>query len=284
MHKRHFGKDSNVLVIQAGGPLLNPTLPQDQLDRQREEDPLAARSEQDALFRDELRQFLDDLLIDRAIEVGCLSRPRSLDCEHVAFVDPSGGRKDSMTLAIAHQSARGRVVLDKLYVHPAPFDPDEAVKRCAEVLSAYGLSSVMGDAYAGEWPPSAFRKHGITYVPSIEDKSAIYNACLPLFTSNRVELLDAPVLTTELRLLEARTRPGGRADAVNHPPNGHDDAANSVCGALWRASHQLPSRPGIGSGNVTQTRHDYDPLNDSDRQQRDDPRPSYARPILYLND
>jgi hypothetical protein len=236
MFKRHFGRASDVLVIQAGGPLLNPTLPEARLARQREEDPLAARSEQDALFRDELRQFLDDLLIDRAVLGGCLSRPRSVDFEYVAFVDPSGGRKDAQTLAIAHQEIAGRVVLDKLHVVKAPFNPEEAVQRCAEVLSAYGLSTVMGDSYGGEWPPSAFRKHGITYIAAPEDKSAIYNACLPLFTANRIELLDVPILITELRLLEARTRPGGRPDSVDHPPNAHDDAANSVCGALWRAS------------------------------------------------
>jgi hypothetical protein len=237
MFKRHFARASDVLVIQAGGPTLNPTLPEEQLAKQREEDPLAARSEQDALFRDELRQFLDDLSIDYAVQTGCLSRPRSPDYEYVAFCDPSGGRKDSMALAISHQEIGGRVVLDKVHVVKAPFDPDEAVQRCAEVLSAYGLSTVMGDAYGGEFPPSAFRRHGISYIQSPEDKSTIYNAVLPLFTARRVELLDVPILITELRLLEARARPGGKPDFVDHPPNnGHDDVCNAACGALWRAS------------------------------------------------
>jgi hypothetical protein len=236
MHKRHFGKASEVLVIQAGGPTLNPTLSEDRLAKQREEDPLAARSEQDAMFRDELRQFLDDLSIDYAVQTGCLSRPRGPEYEYVAFCDPSGGRKDSMALAIGHQEIGGRVALDKVHVVKAPFDPDEAVQRCAEVLSAYGLSTVMGDAYGGEFPPSAFRRHGIAYMQSPEDKSTIYNAVLPLFTAKRVEILDVPILITELRLLEARTRPGGRPDLVDHPPNGHDDVSNAACGALWRAS------------------------------------------------
>jgi hypothetical protein len=56
-----------------------------------------------------------------------------------------------------------------------------------------------------------------------------------LFTTDRVELLDLPKLATELRLLERRSRPGGKGDLVDHPPRGTDDIANATCGALWLA-------------------------------------------------
>ena len=43
LHKRHYGRDdSPVLIWQATAPEMNPTLPQDYLDRMEIEDPEAA--------------------------------------------------------------------------------------------------------------------------------------------------------------------------------------------------------------------------------------------------
>ena len=49
--------------------------------------------------------------------------------------------------------------------------------------------------------------------------------------SRRVELLDHPKLLAQLGSLERRTARGGR-DAIDHPPNAHDDVANVVAGAV----------------------------------------------------
>jgi hypothetical protein len=48
MHREHFGRASDVLVIQAGGPVLNPTIDAEFIERARKDDPIAARSEWDA--------------------------------------------------------------------------------------------------------------------------------------------------------------------------------------------------------------------------------------------
>jgi len=236
MFREHYAKDSDVLVIQAGGPVLNPTIDSAVIDRARAEDPTAARSEWDAQFREDISQFLDDVLIDRALAPGCKSRPRQIEHTYLAFCDPSGGRHDAMTLAVSHQARGGRAVLDRLIVSAPPFEPDAAIEKYAEVLGAYGLASVTGDRYGGEWVPAAFRKHSINYRTTEDDKSAIYSAALALSAAGRVDLLDVPLLETELRLLERRPRPGGRGDSIDHPPRAHDDAANAACGALWLAS------------------------------------------------
>lgn len=70
MHREHFGKPSRVLVIQAGGLTLNPTLSADAIGRARAEDPLAARSEWDAQFREDISQFLTDDIINPALRPG----------------------------------------------------------------------------------------------------------------------------------------------------------------------------------------------------------------------
>jgi hypothetical protein len=236
MWKAHFGRSSDIMVIKSGGGLLNPTLDREALDRQRAEDPLAARSEQDAEFREDISQFLPDADIDAALCPGVRSRPRQSGVVYTAHCDPSGGRHDSMALAISHLEASGQVLLDKLVVAHPPFTPETVVEQFAETLGAYGLNSVRGDGYAAEWVTTPFARHGITYQQTREDTSEIFVACLPLFSNKLVQLLDAPILETELRLLERRPRPGGKGDLVSHPPRGHDDVAIAALGSILAAS------------------------------------------------
>ncbi len=245
MHRSHYGQRSDVLVIKAGGPVLNPTISADFIERARAEDPIAARSEWDAEFREDIAQFLDDELIDRAVSQGRKELPYVAGRNYVAFTDSSGGRHDAFTIAIAHgetakiaQVEGTKAVLDRLLIQPAPFEPEIIVQRFAEQLRAFGLGRVTGDRYGAEWVAASFRRYGIAYDACDLDKSALYVECLPLFTQNRVELLDIPKLLTELRLLERRPRPGGRGDFVDHPPRGTDDAANAAMGALWLAGRR----------------------------------------------
>jgi hypothetical protein len=287
MFRQHFAKPSRVLVIKAGGPTLNPTIDQDVIAQARIDDPIAARSEWDADFREDISQYLEDALIDQALSPGTKSRPRQEGCVYAAFCDPSGGRHDSMTLGIAHQEVGGKVVLDKLIKTTPPFEPDTVVALYAQTLGAYGLSRVVGDRYAGEWVSAAFRRHSIQYVPSPQDKSAIYVDCLPLFTQGMVTLVDSPALETELRLLERRPRPNGKGDLVDHPPRACDDAANSALAALLLASRH----PTVGveaRATVARTLSDYDPMTlDEDRARRrqpEDRRPAWMRPTIYFDD
>jgi hypothetical protein len=243
-HRKYFGDDDaspRGIYIQAESRELNPSIDEQDIADAMEDDPAAALSEYGGHFRADLEGLLDDATVDGAIVPGRRMLARSLKCKHVAFCDPSGGRQDSFTLAIAHQEPApdgkqaGRVMLDALLGVAPPFDTEETVKNMAETLKAYGLRQVHGDQYAGEWVPAAFTRHGITYKPSELSRSEIYLEVLPLFSQGRIELLDLPVLRTQLLLLERRTRAGGR-DSVDHPRGAHDDHANAACGALNRAA------------------------------------------------
>jgi hypothetical protein len=151
-----------------------------------------------------------------------------------AFVDPSGGSNDAMTLAISHIEGR-RVVLDCLLERRAPFSPDSVVGEFAGTAKAYGISTVTGDRYAGEWPAERFQVHGIRYEPAELNRSELYLCFLPLLNSGRLELLDHPRMVSQFCGLERRTSRGGR-DTVDHAPGSHDDIANAVAGAAWLAS------------------------------------------------
>ncbi len=236
-YRKYFGNDAETrgLYIQASSRDLNPTLDEASIADAMEDDPTAAQSEFLGVFRADLEGFLDDATVDAAIVSNRRELPRVAAHKYVAFCDPSGGRSDSFTLAIAHQQkgtdGAERLVLDAVRSVAPPFDPAAAAQTMAQTLRDYGLSEVCGDQYAAEFVPSAFRQHGITYKPSEKSRSEIYLDVLPHFSRGAVELLDVPQLRTQLLLLERRTRSGGR-DSVDHPRGAHDDLANSVCGAL----------------------------------------------------
>jgi hypothetical protein len=150
---------------------------------------------------------------------------------YIAFCDPSGGVSDAMTLAIGHLGSGDKCVLDAVLEIRPPFDPEQAVAQCAALLRRYGITTIYGDKYAGEWPVARFREHGIEFVQSAKPKSDIYHDLLSLITSRRIELLDIPRISTQLCGLERRTARSGK-DSIDHVPGGHDDLANAVAGML----------------------------------------------------
>ncbi len=261
LYKQYYGDQGNGrgLFIQASTRTLNPTIGEEVITEAMNSDPEAARSEWLAEFRSDLTEAFPGADITLATQPGRRMLPRMPGQRYVAFLDPSGGRHDAMTLAIAHREGQERVVLDVLKIQAPPFDVESTLQNFAETLSAYGLSTAWGDRYGAEWVRQSFARYGIAYTPSDHDKSTIYSSMIPLFAQGFVELLDVPRLDTELRLLERKVRPGGRGDSIDHGRNGHDDCANAACGALLYAANQpADSRDGYESG-ITHAATNYSP-------------------------
>ena len=234
-YKRHHGvDDSRALVWQAATRVMNPTIPQAEIDAEYEADPARAAAEYGALFRSDLESFVAREVVDAAVVPGRHELPPISGTRYVAFTDPSGGSADSMTLAIAHADRDGRAILDAVRVRKPPFSPEAVVVDFAAVLKSYGVYKIGGDRYAGEWPRERFREHGIAYELSDRPKSDIYRDTLPILNSGKVELLDLPRLTAELCGLERRTARSGK-DSIDHAPGAHDDVANAAAGALLMA-------------------------------------------------
>jgi hypothetical protein len=232
IYQRHFGAkgDPQVLVAQGATRDFNPTLSQRVIDRAMERDPAAAGAEYLALFRTDIESFITRDVVEAAIVQGRHELAPALGY-HAAFVDPSGGSSDSMTLAIARRAPNGRAVLVALRERRPPFSPEAVVDEFCDLLKSYGLHAVTGDHYAGEWPRERFLLHGVRYVVADKAKSDIYRDCLPLLNSGKVELLDHPRLIAQFCGLERRTARSGK-DSIDHAPGGHDDVANAVAGAL----------------------------------------------------
>lgn len=230
--KKHHGRPGNVLVVQAPTWIMNPNLPRDGefLSEAFEDDPASAAAEYGAEFRKDIEAFVALEVVEACISRGTFERPRQSGVTYRAFVDPSGGSNDSMTLAIAHQEG-DMAVLDAVRERKPPFSPEAVVSEFCGLLKVYGLREVTGDRYAGEWPREQFRKLGVTYELAEKPRSDLYRDFLPVLNSGRADLLDSKKLVTQLVGLERRVARGGR-ESIDHAPNGHDDVANAAAGAV----------------------------------------------------
>jgi hypothetical protein len=242
LHRRHYGKDdSTTLIWQASAPQMNPTLPANYIERMREDDPEAYRSEVLGEFRAGVSTFFDADQLAACVVEGRRELGPAESISYTAFVDPSGGSRDAFTLAIAHLNGQ-RVTIDCMRAWTPPFNPTGATAEAATLLKSYCCREVTGDRYAGEWPREAFRAHGIEYEVSELDRSGLYMELLPAVNAGMVELLDDAQLLRELRGLERRRGTAGR-DRVDHRPGSHDDLANSLAGAVWLARQMVDAVP-----------------------------------------
>ncbi len=238
--RRAWGQDDpDLLVWRAASTVMNPTLAEARLERERRCDPLRFAREYEAAFAEDLEAFLPAAWVEAAVVVGRRELPTREGVGYAAAVDPSGGGADAFTLAIAHREGDGsssRVVLDVLRGWARVGSGLEAVvEEVATTVRRYGLREVVGDRYAAGWVRGAFEARGVRYVEAPVDKSAAYLELEPLLAQGRLELLDHPVLARELVMLERRPRPGGKT-LVDHPRGGHDDHANAVALAVLAAA------------------------------------------------
>ncbi len=238
-YRRYFGQDNaDVLVWQADTRAMNPSVPQRFIDAAYERDAVAAAAEYGAQFRSDLEAFINRESVEASQRPDPIRIPPARGIGYTAFVDPSGGRRDAMTLAIAHHdSSAKRVIVDAAVERRPPFSPEDVVADFAGILKEYRLTRVSGDRYAGEWPREAFKRHGVTYEVATKVRSELYRDTLPLFTSGKLELPPGQRIALQFASLERRTSRSGR-DSIDHPPGAHDDLANAIAGVAVMAGQR----------------------------------------------
>ena len=233
--REHWGRDDSRVLVWRGTSLeMNSSLDPEIVNRAYQDDPASAAAEYGAEFRSDIAAFVARGVLDACTVLDRFEIPVLSGTTYYAFVDPSGGSSDAMTLAIAHEQD-GVAVLDLLREVKPPFSPEAVTGHFAETLQAYGLREVTGDRYGGEWPRERFQTHGINYQLADRPKSDLYRELLPMLNSGKVELLDSRVLHAQLAGLERRTARGGR-DSIDHARGAHDDLANAAAGALLLAA------------------------------------------------
>lgn len=229
--KAHFANDASnrVLVAQAPSRTMNPTLPQSIIDEAMADDPEAARAEYLAEFRSDISSFLDVELIERATRSRPLELPPREGEQYFGFVDPNGGGSDEFTMGIAH--VEGDLTVVDMVRGRSKVSPAAIAEEFAAIFKQYRIGAVYGDRYAGRWPADEFRKHGIEYLASELDRSALYLELMARLNSGAVILPPDDKLKRQLGNLERRTHRSGR-DTIDHPPGSNDDRANAVAGAV----------------------------------------------------
>lgn len=272
MVSRHHGKDgSDVLAWVSDSRTMNPTLSEKMIARELEADPVGARAEWLSVFRDDVESYLGvDLLRSAVIAGRVADLPLPRGVQAVGFIDPSGGRQDSYTAAVASLDARSRrVVVHAVREARPPFSPEAVTREFAELFKSYGVAEVVCDRWGGEWVHELWRRHGVGVAASEETASELYLELLALVASGRVELPDNQRLQTQLLQLERRTRPGGK-DLVAHPPGLHDDVANSVAGAVVAAARS----EAVAGGVAFSVEHDTRPEGSCEGWEHGESRPA----------
>ena len=230
-YKKHFGANGSILVAQAPSLTMNPTLPPRIVADAMKDDAARASAEYLAQFRSDIASLIDPQLIEDCTRPKPRELPRCSRTRYLAFTDPAGGGQDEFTLAIGHME-RDAVIIDA--VRGLRGSPASIAKEYADFMRTYGVRTVTGDRYAGRWSRDEFEKHGIKYIVSEMDRSALYLEMLAYLNSGSVELPPDPKLSRQLQSLERRTGRSGK-DLIDHAPGGHDDLANAVAGLVAHA-------------------------------------------------
>jgi hypothetical protein len=243
--REFYGKDDgDVLVWKAPSIVMNPTLSEKMISKERSKDLSAARAEWDAEFREDIEAFLPLEVIERVIISGRIELPYVERFSYHGFFDAAAGGADFFTLAIGHKENE-KIIQDLLKARKG--NPSEIVKEFSDLLKKYHCSELKGDKFAGSWVSEAFQKEGIRYQSSELNKSEIYLEALPYISSGACELLDNPQLVKELRLLERRRGSSGK-DVVDHAKSigggvPHDDLANVTAGIIVGSKEKV--KPGF---------------------------------------
>jgi hypothetical protein len=112
-HRDYFGQSNDdTLVVRGGTQAFNGTIDEVDMQAQIAADPVAAVSEWQGGFRDDLSTFLADELIDAAIDAGRpLELPPQENVIYLAFVDAASGASDRAdAYTVRHRPSRGRQV------------------------------------------------------------------------------------------------------------------------------------------------------------------------------
>lgn len=239
--KEYFGKPNpDCLVLVGSTEIFNPSFSKRKLEAAKRRDPVAFATEYEARFRTDIAGMYDPGILDRAVGRDRpmeLSPRRSL-APYSAFVDVAGGGgKDSFALAIGHVEA-DRIVIDCVRSRKPKFNPQEVTAQYSDLLRTYGIDSITGDKYSGEWASNAFAEKSIRYLRAERPKSDLYLEMESVLNTDRIELPPRDSLLRELKSLVRRTRSGGR-DSVDTDGGVPEDEANVVAGLSFILSQSL---------------------------------------------
>ena len=103
-----------------------------------------------------LETYVPREVVEAAVAPGRYELAPISTVRYFAFVDPSGGTSDSMTVAIAHREKDGRAVLDAIRERRPPFSPEDVTSEFAMLLKAFASARSSAIVMAASGRASAF--------------------------------------------------------------------------------------------------------------------------------
>jgi hypothetical protein len=261
-YKKYYGPQGppDIIVAYATSRDLNPSLAQEEIDRQLEADPQRNRAEYLSEWRSDTEGFIPREIVEACVGDYYELPPNPSICYRCGGV-PEG---DSFAIAISHKLG-DRVVVDCVREARPPFSPSDVVTNVLlPLLKSYKITSVTGDAYAGEYPRELIRTAGIGYELAKKHKSDLYvDPFLPLLNSRKIDLPRNERAINQICNLERNVQKSGR-DQITHPPHGHDDIANAIAGAadlaynfvLFDASYAWVDGPSVDTSETDAQRRE----------------------------
>jgi hypothetical protein len=234
-YTKYFGPDGppDVLVAYASSRDLNPSLPQEEIDRALEKDPVRNRAEYLSQWRDDTAGFVPREAVEACVR-GYLELPPQPGISYKCAFDPASGVPDgdSLAIVISHKSG-DRVVIDAIREIKPPFDFFVVIETILKPLcKAYRIHRIVGDAYAGELARVPVRKVGVGYDLSEKSASELYiDPFLPMLNAGKIDLPKHDRAVTQICQLERSPQRSGR-EQITHPTRGHDDIANCIALAV----------------------------------------------------
>ena len=233
--RKHFGPDgaADILVGYGTSRDLNPSLPQADIDRELEADPVRNRAEYLSEWRDDCEGFIPRDAVELCVGDYRELMPRS-GVVYYCFLDSASGSDggDSYCIAISHKEGE-QIIIDAVREVIPPFSPSAVVSDVLVPLCrAYRIDGkIFGDNYAGNFCKELVHKAGLFYDLWPAHKSEIYrDPLLPLIFSKKITLPRLDRLINQTCTLERSVKRSGR-DEITHSTHAHDDIINAVAGA-----------------------------------------------------
>ena len=223
-------------VVHAPTRALNPSYPQERVDRAMRRDPDRARRELGAEFLDGETALIPGEWIERAT-VPCASPVPS--SRRVAAMDPAT-RGNGWTLVVADRTATGVAVVaarEWRGSKASPLSPSETLQAIAGELRRWGVSTVITDRHHVDSLRDLARPWGLMLTERTTSSAAGMEQAQRvrgLLGDGTLTLCDVPEMARDLRAAKKILTRHGSALLLPHTPDGrHADYFPSVSLAVW---------------------------------------------------
>lgn len=223
------------VTFQASTRLLNPTIPQEFLDRMKRRNPDNYAREFDAQFAERVSGFFNPDTLNACFMLVDDIEP-SLEYQYSCGIDQSGlSGEDMFGLAIMHQDRNGNLLTDAVRSWAAT-KLDDVIPEIRAIAQKYHCDIVLHDRYAAGWVSSTLTQAGLRcdIRPQLP---IVYNNFKALVTAGKVRLIDNAELRNGLfNTVAYYGRNNALSIAHERGAGGHADMADAVVTAAWGAS------------------------------------------------